>query len=155
MGMIKFLPSHVIPDLLAPESWVIPMYYSIQLTSTKNTWRVTLVSCSVATPVKANINPQVVNLGHNHLLEIWLLEKSARHNFIIARHRSSNNIFSCQLLENQKSWKIICRTCILSSFTFRQKTINCSNCKWSTKVLENVNCSTQFIVKKLVYMYGS
>ena len=64
MGMIKFLPSHVIPDLLAPESWVIPMYYSIQLTSTKNTWRVTLVSCSVATPVKAIINPQVVYFNH-------------------------------------------------------------------------------------------
>ncbi len=42
-------------------------------------------------------------MGHDHLLEIRLLEKSARHNFIIARHRSSNNIFSCQLLENQKS----------------------------------------------------
>ena len=41
------------------------------------------------------------------------------------------------------------------SFTFSQKNINCSNCKWSTKVLENVNCSTQFIVKKMVYMYGS
>ncbi len=54
----------------------------------------------------------------------------------------------------QKS-KIICRTCISSSFTFRQKNINCSNCNWLTKVLENVNCSTQFIVKKMVYMYGS
>ena len=37
--------------------------------------------------------------GHDHLLEIRLLEKSARHNFIIARHRSGNNIFSCRLLE--------------------------------------------------------
>ena len=37
--------------------------------------------------------------GHDHLLELRLLEKSARHDFIIARHRSSNNIFSCQLLE--------------------------------------------------------
>ncbi len=35
--------------------------------------------------------------------------------------------------------KIICRTCISSSFNFRQKNINCSNCNWSTKVLENVN----------------
>jgi hypothetical protein len=42
-------------------------------------------------------------LGHDHLLEIRLLEKSAQHDFIIARHCSSNNIFSCQLLENQKS----------------------------------------------------
>ncbi len=41
--------------------------------------------------------------GHDHLLEIRLLEKSALHDFIIARHCSSNNIFSCQLLENQKS----------------------------------------------------
>ena len=38
--------------------------------------------------------------GHDHLLELRLLEKSARHDFIIARHRSSNNIFSCQLLES-------------------------------------------------------
>ncbi len=43
----------------------------------------------------------------------------------------------------------------LISFTFSQKNINCSNCKWLTKVLENVNCSTQFIVQKMVYMYGS
>ncbi len=40
------------------------------------------------------------NLGHGELLELQLLEKSARHDFIIARHRSSNNIFSCQLLES-------------------------------------------------------
>ena len=38
--------------------------------------------------------------GHDHLLKIRLLKKSARHNFIIARQRSSNNIFSCQLLES-------------------------------------------------------
>ncbi len=38
--------------------------------------------------------------GHNQLLEIRLLEKSARHNFIIARQHSSNNYFSCQLLES-------------------------------------------------------
>jgi hypothetical protein len=42
----------------------------------------------------------IISLGHNHLLKIRLLEKSAQHNFIIARHRSSNNIFSCQLLES-------------------------------------------------------
>jgi hypothetical protein len=41
--------------------------------------------------------------GHNHLLEIRLLKKSAPHDFIIARHHSSNNYFFCQLLENQKS----------------------------------------------------
>ncbi len=58
-------------------------------------------------------------------------------------------------VKNGRQSKNICRTCILSSFTFRQKNINSSNCKWSTKVLENVNCSTQFIVKKMVYMYGS
>ena len=38
--------------------------------------------------------------GHGELLKLRLLEKSARHDFIIARHRSSNNIFSCQLLES-------------------------------------------------------
>jgi hypothetical protein len=39
-------------------------------------------------------------LGHGELLELRLLEKSARHDFIIARHHSSNNIFSCHLLES-------------------------------------------------------
>jgi hypothetical protein len=38
--------------------------------------------------------------GHSELLELRLLEKSARHDFIIARHHSSNNYFSCQLLES-------------------------------------------------------
>ncbi len=38
--------------------------------------------------------------GTDHLLELRLLEKSAQHDIIIARHRSSNNIFSCQLLES-------------------------------------------------------
>jgi hypothetical protein len=42
----------------------------------------------------------LLSLGHGELLELRLLEKSARHDFIIARHRSSNNIFSCQLLES-------------------------------------------------------
>ncbi len=32
---------------------------------------------------------------HDHLLEIRLLEKSARHDFSFARHHSSNNYFSC------------------------------------------------------------
>jgi hypothetical protein len=30
--------------------------------------------------------------GHGELLELRLLEKSARHDFIIARQRSNNNI---------------------------------------------------------------
>ncbi len=42
-------------------------------------------------------------MGHNQLLEICLLEKSARHDFIIARQHSSNNYFSCQLLESSSS----------------------------------------------------
>ncbi len=36
--------------------------------------------------------------GHGELLELRLLEKSARHDFIIARHHSSNNNISCHLL---------------------------------------------------------
>ena len=36
--------------------------------------------------------------GHDHLLEICLLKKSARHVFSFARH---NNYFFCQLLELQ------------------------------------------------------
>ncbi len=38
--------------------------------------------------------------GHDQLLEIRLLEKSARHDFIIARQHSSNNYFSCQLVDS-------------------------------------------------------
>jgi hypothetical protein len=41
-----------------------------------------------------------LNLGHGELLELRLLEKSARQDFIIAQHHSSNNIFSCHLLES-------------------------------------------------------
>jgi hypothetical protein len=54
--------------------------------------------CKLSSNFSANANTRV--LGHDHLLELRLLEKSARHDFIIARHRSSNNIFSCQLLES-------------------------------------------------------
>ena len=42
------------------------------------------------------------SLGHDQLLEICLLEKSARHDFIIARHRLSYNIYSCQLLDSRR-----------------------------------------------------
>ncbi len=40
-------------------------------------------------------------LGHGELLELRLLEKSARHVFIIARQRSSNKINFGQLLDNE------------------------------------------------------
>ncbi len=40
-------------------------------------------------------------LGHDQLLKICLLKKSARHNFIIARQHSSNNYFSCQLVDSR------------------------------------------------------
>jgi hypothetical protein len=39
--------------------------------------------------------------GHDQLLEIRLLEKSAQHDFIIARQHSSNNYFSCQLVNSR------------------------------------------------------
>ena len=82
---------------------------------------------------------------------------------LFARKNWSTQFFICSTPFEQMSlfWstgqklKIICRTCISSSFTFRKKNINCLNCNWLTKVLENVNCSTQLIVKKMVYMYGS
>jgi hypothetical protein len=45
----------------------------------------------------------IYNLGHDHLLKIHLLEKSAQHDFSFARHHSSKCHFFCQLLENQKS----------------------------------------------------
>jgi hypothetical protein len=41
-------------------------------------------------------------MGHDHVLEIGLLKKSAQQDFIIARHRSSNNIYSCQLLDSRR-----------------------------------------------------
>jgi hypothetical protein len=48
----------------------------------------------------------IISMGHGELLELRLLEKSARHNFIIARHHSSNNIFSCHLLESSYLWEL-------------------------------------------------
>jgi hypothetical protein len=40
-------------------------------------------------------------MGHDHLLEIRLLEKSARHDFIIARHRSSGGeLLEMRLLDS-------------------------------------------------------
>ncbi len=91
-------------------------------------------------------------MGHDHLLKICLLEKSARHVFSFARHHLSNNYF---FLSTARIQLIFGDQLDSSSFTFRQKNINCLNCKWSTKVFENINCSTQFIVKKMVYMYSS
>ncbi len=53
-------------------------------------------------------NRKLLNeLGHGELLELRLLEKSARHDFIIARHHSS-------------------------SLTFRKKKFNCSTVICST-----------------------
>jgi len=40
-------------------------------------------------------------MGHDQLLEIRLLKKSARHDFIIAQQHSSNNYFSCQLVDSR------------------------------------------------------
>jgi hypothetical protein len=42
-------------------------------------------------------------MGHGELLELRLLEKSARHGFIIARQRSNNNKNFGQLLDNKLS----------------------------------------------------
>ena len=52
---------------------------------------------------EAIISFSMVLMGHDQLLEICLLKKSARHNFSFARHHSSKCHFFCQLLENQKS----------------------------------------------------
>ncbi len=50
---------------------------------------------------KEKINGRLLEcLGHDQLLEICLLKKSARHDFIIARQHSSNNYFSCQLVDS-------------------------------------------------------
>jgi len=85
--------------------------------------------------------------GHDKLLEIRLLEKTARH----------KNINCLTPFEQMSLFLSTARIQLIfgdqldsSNFTFRQKNINCSNCNWSTKVLENVNCSTQFIVKEMV-----
>ncbi len=42
-------------------------------------------------------------MGHDHLLEIRLLKKSARHNFSFARHHSSK----CNFLSTVRKSKII------------------------------------------------
>ncbi len=63
---------------------------------------------------------------------------SARNSF--ARKICSTRFYFCSTpfeqmtkkVKNARQSKNICRTCISSSFTFRQKNINCSNCKWST-----------------------
>jgi hypothetical protein len=44
---------------------------------------------------------QVGCAGHDQLLEICLLEKSAKHNFIITQQRSSNNYLACQLVDSR------------------------------------------------------
>ncbi len=46
---------------------------------------------------------EINEAGHDQLLEICLLKKTGRHNFIIARQHSSNNYFSCQLVESSQS----------------------------------------------------
>jgi hypothetical protein len=50
--------------------------------------------------IKGQILKWVIAVGHGELLELRLLKKSARHDFIIARHHSSNNIYSCHLLKS-------------------------------------------------------
>jgi hypothetical protein len=65
-------------------------------------------------------------MGHDHLLEIRLLEKSARHDFIIARHHSSNNYFSCQLLESSLSK--LNRIRAVDKFCVKQL-ISCQKCR--------------------------
>ncbi len=41
-------------------------------------------------------------MGHDHLLKIRLLEKSARHDFIIAQHHSSKWQKKWKMVDNQK-----------------------------------------------------
>ncbi len=39
-------------------------------------------------------------MGPDQLLKICLLEKTAQHDFAFTEHHSSNNYFSCQLIES-------------------------------------------------------
>ena len=89
--------------------------------------------------------------GHDQLLKIRQLKKSGQHNFSTAQHYSSKFHFFVNWSNPVNLWG----STGFEQFHFQSKNINCSNCNWSTKVLENVKCSTQFIVKKMVYMYGS
>jgi hypothetical protein len=45
-----------------------------------------------------NVAINVLYMGHDQLLKICLLEKSAQHDFIIAQQRSSNNKIIIKLL---------------------------------------------------------
>ena len=53
--------------------------------------------------MKKNLGSEVSFMGHDHLLKICLLKKSAQHDFSFAPHHSSKCHFFCQLLKNQKS----------------------------------------------------
>ncbi len=53
----------------------------------------------------------------------------------------------------QKSKKYAVRV-VSSRCKFQIKMNNCSNCICSTKDKKNINCSTIFLVKKMVYTYG-
>ncbi len=55
----------------------------------------TIENCVILVYLRQNV---VELRGHDQLLEIRLLKKSARHDFIITWQRSSNNYFSCQLV---------------------------------------------------------
>ncbi len=90
-------------------------------------------------------------LGHDQLLEFRLLEKSARHDFIITRQRLSNNYFCVNCSNPVNLWE----STGFEQFHFKSKKYQLLELQMVDKDVENVNCSTQFIVKKMVYMYGS
>ena len=75
-----------------------PKQYTILFVRYNRKFVFTEFQCIMPHPFSLHL--QMFLMGHGELLELRLLEKSARHDFIIARHRSSNNIFSCQLLES-------------------------------------------------------
>ncbi len=105
-----FLPFHWIRQMKNVHSWLTLLFTSMWYCSKEKYVSFNLIPdvClwtkqkHKTTFFKKTLKNKIIPLltGHDHLLELRLLEKSARHNFIITRHRSSNNIFSCQLLES-------------------------------------------------------
>ena len=89
--------------------------------------------------------------GHGELLELRLLEKSAQHDFIIARHHSSKWQKKWKMVDNQK----ISAVRVFRAVSLLDKKVSTARIALLDKVFENDNCSTQFIVKTMVYMYGS
>ena len=90
-------------------------------------------------------------MGHDHLLEIRLLEKLLDTILLLLDTIRAIIIFLVNYSNPVNLWE----STGFEQFHFLSKKYQLFKNQMETKVVENVNCSTQFIVKKMVYMYGS